>query len=88
MKQTVIKWQIVNTRKKEKNLPKVNSVIVFNLRTSAEFKTVFPNAKELIITSSVYEENGNLRVLYGQIKIPFSNGFMWSYLEDTEDIDE
>ena len=87
MKQTIIKWQTVNTRKKDKNLPKVNSVIVFKLQTSAEFKSAFPDVKEHIITSDVYEKNGNLYVLYGLIKIPFSNGFMWSYLDDTEDVE-
>lgn len=87
MKQTIIKWQTVNTRKKDKNLPKLNSVIVFKLQLSAGYKAAFPNVKEHITTSSVHEENGNLYVLDGLVKIPFSNGFMWSYLDDTEDVE-
>lgn len=78
----------MNTRKKEKNLPKVNSVIVFKLQLSAGYKAAFPDIKEHITTSSVHEENGNLYVLYGLTKIPFSNGFMWSYLDDIKDVDE
>jgi len=88
VKKTIIRWQVVNTRKKEKNLPRVNDLIVFKLQTSTEFKAAFPNTKDHIITSSVYEENGNLYVIFGAVKIPFSNGFVWSYLDDTEDVDE
>lgn len=88
MKQTIIKWQTVNTRKKDKNLPRVNSIIVFKLPLSSGYKEAFPDEKEHISTSSVYQENGNLYVLYGLIRIPFSNGFMWCYLDDIEDLQE
>lgn len=47
MEQTIIKWQTVNTRKKEKNLPKVNSVIVFKLQLSAGYKAAFPDVKSI-----------------------------------------
>ncbi|GEM_PF-5056254 len=88
MKQTIIKWQTVNTRKKNKNLPKPNRVIVFKLQLSDEYKEAFQKAKEGIATSGVHEENGNLYVLRGLQKIPFSNGFMWCYLDDTEDVED
>lgn len=84
MKQTIIKWQAVNTRKKDKNLPKVNSIIVFKLPLSGGYKDAFPDEKEHISTSSVYQENGNLYVLYGLIRIHFPTalcGAIWMILK-------
>lgn len=88
MKHTIIKWQTVNTRKKENNLPKLNSTIVYKLPLSSKSKELFPNEKELIITSRVYQEDENLFAMYMLTRIPFTDGFMWCYLDDIEDLQE
>lgn len=86
MKQTIIKWQTVNTRKKDKNYPEFGRPIVY--RVPVMGKHIDPNEKVPIMTCRVLCENGELYVKNGFLELPIQNGFQWCYLDDTEDVDE
>lgn len=84
---TIINWQTVNTRKKDKNIPKKDSRILCRLPISKSQKTLSREIKEDIFTSRVYKEGDSLFVMNNLMKYPFCNGFMWAYLDETEDIE-
>lgn len=46
MKQTIIKWQTVNTRKKDKNFPEIGRPIVY--KATARGTHINPNEKFLL----------------------------------------
>ena len=88
MENTIIKWQTVNTRKNNKNLPEVGRKIVFKLHSSKyyhQFEKMGADPEQ-IVTSIVSVDEENLCVKYGYVTLPFENGFQWCYWEDVENI--
>lgn len=84
MEKTIIKWQTVNTRKKNKNYPEVGRIIVYKLK----YKFADPKENEQIMTGIVRSEAGNPYVDFGPYGGSILNGFQWCYLEDIENIQE
>ncbi len=88
MDKTIIRWQVVNTRKKDKNYPELGRKIVYKLYLSKYYCkfTKWGADPEQIATGIVSIDDGGLCVSYGDVKLPFENGFQWCYWEDIEDV--
>ncbi len=84
MEKTIIKWQTVNTRKKNKNYPEVGRIIVYKLK----YKFADLGKNEQIMTSVVRDGISHPNVDDGPYGGSILNGFQWCYLEDIENIQE
>lgn len=77
---TTINWQVVNTRKKNKNLPRLHSTVIYVLES-----------EERVPTFGVGTICGDERFPYicsGMLKLPIENGLKWCYVDELEIIEK
>lgn len=77
---TTINWKVVNMRKKNKNLPRLHSTVIYVLG-SGECAPTFGGG-------TIYGEENFPYICSGMIKLPIENGLNWCYVDELETIEK
>lgn len=85
MNETTIKWNVVNLRKAEKNLPEPNRVIIYKNTYDKAGKTyvVISTAETVMWKEHRNSEKETLHYRYAYEYIyPIKSGFEWAYANE------
>lgn len=77
---TTINWQIVNMRKKNKNLPRLHSTVIYVLEKDG-YKSTFG-------VGTVYGDERFPNIYSGMIRLPIETGLKWCYIDELEIIEK
>lgn len=77
---TTINWQVVNMRKKNKNLPRLHSTVIY----------VFENEGHRLLfgVGTIYGDDRFPNICCGMIKLPIETGLKWCYVDELEIIEK
>lgn len=77
---STINWQIVNTRKKDKNLPRLHSTVIYALEKEG-YKPTFG-------IGTICGDERFPDICNGILKLPIENGLKWCYVDELEIIEQ
>lgn len=77
---TTINWQVVNMRKKNKNMPRLHSTVIYVLE-SGECKPTFG-------VGTIYGEERFPYICSGMIKLPIKTGLKWCYVDELKIVEQ